>query len=77
MYCLGRSVKHIASRVAIKNFADSLPSDIAEVRIHLAPTFTRSKPLRSLSLGLHDRLNQEKIRATISQMKEQVKKIIE
>ena len=54
-----------------------MPSDLAEVRIHLDPTFTRSVPLTFLYLGLYERLNQEKISVTISQMKEQGKKIIE
>ena len=56
---------------------DGLPSDLADVRIQLALTFTRSEPRRFLSLGLYKRLNQEKVPATISQMKEQVKEIIE
>ena len=46
-------------------------SDLAEVRIHLAPTFTRSEPLTFLSLGLYEILNQKKkIPATISQMRD-------
>ena len=56
---------------------DDLPFDLAEVRIHLAPTFTRSEPLRFFTLRLYERLNQERIPATISQMNEQVKEIIE
>ena len=56
---------------------DDIPSDFDEVRIHLAPTFTRSEPLRFLSLGLYERLNQVKIPATIHQMNQQVKEIIE
>ena len=56
---------------------DGAPSYVAEVRIHFARTFTRSEPLRFLSLGLCERLNQEKIPAMISQMNQQVKDIIE
>ena len=75
-------MKLIKSRVGIKMLAystqeDGLPYDLAEHRIHLVPTFSRSQPLIFLSLGLHERLNQEKIPATISQMNEQVKEIIE
>ena len=75
-------MKLIKSRVGIKMLAystqeDGLPSDLAEHRIHLVPTFSRSQPLIFLSLGLHERLNQEKIPATISQMNQQVKDIIE
>ena len=55
----------------------SRETDLAEVRIHLVPTFTRSEPLRFLFLGLFERLNQEIIPATISRMREQVKNIIE
>ena len=55
----------------------SRETDLAEVRIHLAPTFTRFEPLTFLSLGLYERLDQQKkIPATIIQMKEQVKEII-
>ena len=55
----------------------SRETDLAEVRIYLAPTFTRSEPLTFLSLVLCERLNQQKkIPATISQMKDQVKEII-
>ena len=50
---------------------------LAEIRIHLAPTFTRSEPLTISFLGLYERWNQvKKIPATISQMKDQVKEII-
>jgi len=43
----------------------------------LAPTFTKSKSFKFLSLGLYGKLNQEKIPATISQIHERVKEIIE
>ena len=51
-------------------------TDLAEVRINLIPTFTISEPISFLSLGLYERLNQEKFPDTISQMKDQVKEII-
>ena len=54
----------------------SRETDLAEVKFLLAPAFTRSESLTFLSLGLHERLNQEKIPATISPMKDQVKEII-
>ena len=38
----------------------SWETDLAEVRIHLAPTFTRSELLTFLSLGLHERLYHQK-----------------
>ena len=56
---------------------DGLPSDLAEVGIHFAPTFTKSKPLKFLSLGLYEKLNQENFFATISQINERVEDIIE
>ena len=56
---------------------DGLSSDLAEIRIHLAPTFTKSEPLKLVSLGLHERLYQEKIPATIHQINERGKEIIE
>ena len=55
---------------------NGLPSDLAEVRIYLAPTFTKSEPLKFLYLWLHERLNQEKIPAMISQINGRVKEII-
>jgi len=42
----------------------------------LGTTFTKSEPLKNFSLGLYERLSQENIHATISQINEQVKKII-
>ena len=54
-----------------------LPFDLAEVRIHLALTFTRSEPLRFLFWRLYERLNEKKNPASISQMNEKVKDIIE
>ena len=48
-----------------------------EIRIHFAPTFTRSESIWFLSLWLYEKWNQEKNPATISQMKEQVKENIE
>ena len=44
----------------MKNQSLSRETDLADVRIHLAPTFTRSEPRRFLSLGLYERWNQEK-----------------
>jgi len=38
----------------------SRETDLAEVRIHLAPTFTRFEPRKFLSLGLYERLDQQK-----------------
>ena len=49
---------------------DGLPSDLAVVRIHL-------KPLRFLSLGSYERLNQKKHPATISQIMDQIKELID
>ena len=43
---------------------DGLPSDLAEVRIHLTATFTRSEHLQFLSFGFYGKLNQEKIPAS-------------
>jgi len=43
----------------------------------LASPFTRSEHLTFLSFGLYGRINQEKITATIRQINEQVKEIIE
>ena len=56
----------------------SRETDLVEIIIQLAPTLIRSEPLVFLSLGLYERLNQQKkISATISQMKDQVEEIIE
>ena len=69
---------HIVDGYAVVEGSLSRETDLAEVRIHLAPTFTRSEPLTFLSLGLYERLDQQKkIPATISQMKDQDKIIIE
>ena len=69
---------HIEDGYGVVEGSLSRETDLAEVRIHLAPTFTRFEPLTFLSLGLYERLDQQKkIPATISQMKDQVKEIIE
>ena len=66
---------HIEDDYGVVEGSLSREIDLAEFRIHLAPTFTRSEPL--IFLGLYKRLVQQKtIPATISQMKDQVKEII-
>ena len=54
----------------------SQENDLAEIRINLSSTFTRSELLEFLSLELYERRNQEeKNTATVGQMKDQVKEI--
>ena len=69
---------HIEDGYGVVEGSLSRETDLAEVRIHLSLTFTKSDPFPFLSLGLYGRLNQQKkIPATISHMMDQVKKIIE
>ena len=43
----------------------------------MAPTFTKFEPFKFLSFWLYERLNQEKVPASINQINELVKEIIE
>ena len=46
---------HVKDGYGVVEKSLSRETDLAEVRIHLAPTFTRSEPLTFLSLGLYER----------------------
>ena len=62
---------HIEDGYEVVEGSLSRETDLAEVRIQLVPTFTRSEPLKFLSFGLYERLDQQKIiPATISQVKQ-------
>ena len=68
---------HIEDGYRVVEGSLSRETDLAEVRIHLASTFTRFEPHTFLSLGLYEKLDQQNtIPATIRQMKDKVKEII-
>ena len=72
-----RAPTHIEDDYEVVEGLLSRETDLTEVRIYVAPTFTRYEPLTFLSLGLFERLNQEKkIPATISQIQDKFEIIV-